>query len=53
MQREQVLVDATVDRLIPMVQRSAARAALLRDRRVEIQLLDDGRVVAHIIDPAR
>jgi hypothetical protein len=41
--------DRSVDRLIPLVQRSAARAALLRDKRLEIQMTEDGTVVARFV----
>jgi molybdopterin biosynthesis enzyme MoaB len=45
--------DVTVERLHPMVQRSIARAALLRERRLEIQLVEDGSVVAHFVSGTR
>ena len=41
--------DPAVDRLIPLVQRSAARAALLRDSRLEIQISEDGKLAARIV----
>ena len=45
-----VATDRTVDHLIPLVQRSAARAALLRDKRLEIQMSDDGTVAARFVN---
>jgi hypothetical protein len=44
-----VTTDRTVDRLIPLVQRSAARAAVRRDKRLEIQTTEDGTVVARFV----
>ena len=44
-----VAIDRTVDLLIPLVQRSAARAALLRDKRLEIQMSEDGTVAARFV----
>ena len=44
-----VAIDRTVDHLIPLVQRSAARAALLRDKRLEIQMSEDGTVAARFV----
>jgi hypothetical protein len=44
-----VAIDRTVDHLIPLVQRSAARAALLRGKRLEIQMGEDGTVAARFI----
>lgn len=44
-----VTIDRAVDRLIPLVQRSAARAALLRDKRLEIQMSEDGTVEARFV----
>lgn len=44
-----VTVDRTVDHLIPLVQRSAARAALLRDKRLEIQTSENGTVAARFV----
>ncbi|HUP71628.1 MAG TPA: hypothetical protein VM282_01135 [Acidimicrobiales bacterium] len=44
-----VPIDRTVDHLIPLVQRSAARAALLRDKRLEIQMSEDGTVAARFV----
>jgi hypothetical protein len=44
-----VISDRSVDHLIPLVQRSAARAALLRDKRLEIQTTEDGTVVARFV----
>ena len=41
--------DRTVDLLIPLVQRSAARAAVRRDKRLEIQMSDDGVVAARFV----
>ena len=41
--------DRTVDHLIPLVQRSASRAALLRDKRLEIQMTEDGTVEARFV----
>ena len=54
-----VAIDRAVDHLIPLVQRSAARAALLRDKRLEIQMSEDGTFAArfvtagHCASPAR
>ena len=47
--RSAVAIDRTVDHLIPMVQRSAARAAFLRDKRLEIQMSEDGTVAARFV----
>ncbi|TML18983.1 MAG: hypothetical protein E6G39_02290 [Actinobacteria bacterium] len=44
-----VAIDRTVDHLIPLVQRSAARAALLRGKRLEIQMGEDGTVAARFV----
>jgi hypothetical protein len=44
-----VAIDRTVDLLIPLVQRSAARAALLRDKRLEIQMSENGTVAARFV----
>ena len=44
-----VAIDRTVDHLIPLVQRSASRAALLRDKRLEIQMSEDGTVAARFV----
>ena len=44
-----VAIDRTVDLLIPLVQRSAARAALLRDKRLEIQMSEDGSFVSRFV----
>ena len=44
-----VAIDRTVDHLIPLVQRSAARAAVLRGKRLEIQMGEDGTVAARFI----
>ena len=44
-----VAFDRTVDHLIPLVQRSASRAALLRDKRLEIQISEDGTVVSRFV----
>jgi hypothetical protein len=44
-----VAFDRTVDHLIPVVQRSVARAALLRDKRLEIQMTEDGTVEARFV----
>jgi hypothetical protein len=41
--------DRTVDHLIPLVQRTASRAALLRDKRLEIQTTEDGTVEARFV----
>ena len=41
--------DRTVDHLIPLVQRSASRAALLRDKRLEIQMSENGTVAARFV----
>ena len=48
-----VAIDRTVDHLIPLVQRSAARAALLRDKRLEIQMSEDGTVAARFVTAAK
>lgn len=48
-----VAIDRTVDLLIPLVQRSAARAALLRDKRLEIQMSEDGTVAARFVTASR
>jgi hypothetical protein len=47
--RAAVAFDRTVDHLIPLVQRSAARAAVLRDKRLEIQMSEDGSVAARFV----
>jgi hypothetical protein len=44
-----VVFDRTVDHLIPLVQRSAARAALLRDKRLEIQMGEDGTFATRFV----
>jgi hypothetical protein len=44
-----VAFDRTVDHLIPLVQRSASRAALLRDKRLEIQISEDGTVASRFV----
>ena len=44
-----VAFDRTVEHLIPLVQRSAARAALLRDKRLEIQMSEDGTFAARFV----
>jgi hypothetical protein len=44
-----ILSDPAVDRLIPLVQRSAARAALLRDSRLEIQISEYGKLAARVV----
>ena len=48
-----VAIDRTVDLLIPLVQRSAARAAVLRDKRLEIQMSEDGSVAARFVTANR
>ncbi|MEO8697364.1 MAG: hypothetical protein ABI658_27930 [Acidimicrobiales bacterium] len=48
-----VAIDRTVDLLIPLVQRSAARAAVLRDKRLEIQTSEDGTVAARFVTATR
>jgi hypothetical protein len=48
-----VAIDRTVDLLIPLVQRSAARAAVLRDKRLEIQMGEDGTVAARFVTANR
>ena len=48
-----VAIDRTVDHLIPLVQRSAARAAVLRGKRLEIQMGEDGTVAARFVTGAK
>jgi hypothetical protein len=43
----------TVDLLIPMVQRSACRAAVLRDTRLEIGIDASGEVIARFVATSR
>jgi hypothetical protein len=47
--RAALTADRSVDHLIPLVQRSAARAALRRGKRLEIQMTEDGTVVARFV----
>jgi hypothetical protein len=43
----------TIDLLIPMVQRSAGRAAVLRDTRLEIGIDARGEVIARFVATTR
>ncbi len=43
----------TIDSLIPMVQRSAGRAAVLRDTRLEIGVDATGEIIARFVATSR
>jgi hypothetical protein len=45
--------DRTIDSLIPMVQRSAGRAAVLRDTRLEIGIDACGEIIARFVATSR